>query len=262
MQTSTIRPGLLVSLKTSVSGNVAYRKQDIETDHVDADGARRAKWETERTVNDPAEFEEATKIRSKARSLIGGLCVASSFGLLCPLSRSAELSDAVREAQALASDFNARAKLTRVAVYVIAGQIAADDVEATKAINSEVRDLLDRMEAGVRNLDVEAIREAANRARSIGTMVSADASARLQKAIDTARSAARQIVKAGETAAAEVDARAIRAITESRVAFLDLDDANDVQTPSVTGRAIDFDAPSEPIQSAPMMAAPAMLDLF
>ncbi len=261
MQTSTIRPGLLVSLKTSVTGNVAYRKQDIEQDHVTADGARRAKWETERTVNDPAEFEEATKIRSKARSLIGGLCVASSFGLLCPLSDSAELGDKVKEAQALAADFNSRAKVTRVSVYVIAGQIAADDVEATKAINSEVRDLLDRMESGVRNLDVEAIREAANRAKSIGNMISPDASVRLLRAIETARSAARQIVKAGETAAAEVDMRAVRAITESRPAFLDLDDANDVQAPTVTGRAIDYDAPAPTQTAAPMMAAPA-LELF
>lgn len=261
MQTSTIRPGLLVSLKTSVSGNVAYRKQDIERDHVDETGARRAKWETERTVNDPAEFEEATKIRSKARSLIGGLCVASSFGLLCPLSRADELGAMVKEAQALAADFNSRARLTRVAVYVIAGQIAADDVEATKAINSEIRDLLDRMESGVRNLDVEAIRDAANRARSVGTMVSAAASERLQKAIDVARSAARRMVKAGETAAIEVDASVIRAITESRVAFLDLDDANDVAAPTVTGRALDFEAPSEPSMSAPVAAAPA-LELF
>lgn len=256
MQTSTIRPGLLVSLKTTVAGNVSYRKQDLERDHLTADGVRLARWETERTVMDPAEHEEAIKIRSKVRSLVTGLCAASSFGLLCPDDKASDLSAAVRQAQDMADDFNRRSTLTRVQVYVIAGRIAADDVEATRAINSEVRDLLDRMESGVRNLDVDAIRDAANKARAIGTMVSADASARLQKAIETARSAARQIVKAGETAAAEVDTRALRAITESRTAFLDLSDATEVAAPVVTGRALDFD--TMPAPTTVKVAAPQM----
>ncbi len=42
----------------------------------------------------------------------------------------------------LADEFNATARLTRLYVNVIAGRIAPDDVEAVKAINSEVRDLL------------------------------------------------------------------------------------------------------------------------
>jgi hypothetical protein len=249
MQTSTIRPGLLVSLKTSVSGNVTYRKQDIETDHLDTDGARKAKWETERTINDPVEYEEATKLRSKTRSLITAVCAASSFGLLCPQDRGEELAAAVREAQDLAADFNRRATQTRVQVYVIAGRIASDDVEASRAINSEMRDLLDRMEQGVRNLDVETIRDAANKAKQIGAMVSPEASERLQKAIETARSAARKIVKAGETAAAEVDLNALRAITQSRTAFLDLSDQGEIAAPVVTGRAIDME--SEPTELRP-----------
>lgn len=258
MQTSTIRPGLLVSLKTSIAGNVSYRTNDIERDHVDAEGARKAKWETERTIADPVEYEEAGKIRSKARSLIGAVCAHSTFGLLCPEVDADALAAAVREAQELAADFNARAKLTRVQVFVIAGKIAADDVQAAKAINSEVRDLLDRMERGLQAMDVETIREAANKAKQLAAMISPDASVRLQLAIDSARSAARRIVKAGEVAAQEVDKRAIRAITESRTAFLDLDDVQAVAAPTVTGRALDMDAGSMP---APVKAAPAAFEL-
>ncbi len=44
MQTSTLRPGLLVSLKTSVTGNVVYRRKDIEPDHRTKDGVQRARW--------------------------------------------------------------------------------------------------------------------------------------------------------------------------------------------------------------------------
>lgn len=90
-------------------------------------------------------------------------------------------------------------------------------------------------------MDVEAIRDAANRAKRLDAMVSPDASVRLQKAIDAARSAARQIVKAGETAAQEVDKRALRIISEGRTAFLDLDDAKEIAAPPVQGRAVDME---------------------
>lgn len=261
MQTTTIRPGLLVSLKTSVTGNVQYSKRDLEIDHTTDDGARKAKWETERTINDPAEFEEATKIRGKARSLISSVCAASAFGLLCPQDRGDELSKAIAEAQQIAREFNGRAQLTRVQVYVVAGKIAQDDVQATRAINSEITDLLSQMETGVRNLDVEAIREAANKAKSIAAMVTPDASVRLQMAIDSARSAARQIVKAGTAAALEVDQRAIRAITEGRTAFLDLDQAAEIASPVVTGRALDMEPTPTELRPDPTNLR-ITLDLF
>lgn len=260
MQTTTLRPGLLVSLNTSVRGNVEYYKRDLQIAHETSDGKVKASWETERTVNDPAEYEEATKIRGKARSLISSVCAASAFGLLCPQDRGDELAAAIVEAQRLARDFNARATLTRVAVYVVAGKIAQDDVQATRAINAEIADLLNRMEAGVRKMDVEAIREAASKAKSIGAMVTPEAAARLQVAIDSARSAARTIVKAGEAAALEIDQRAIRAITEGRTAFLDLDQGGEVAQPAVTGRALDMD-PTPQAMAAPAPTAPT-LDLF
>jgi hypothetical protein len=112
------------------------------------------------------------------------------------------------------------------------------------------------MAAGVQAFDVAQIRDAANRAKNLATMVTPDNSARLQKAIDAARSAARQLVKAGETAARELDTRALRAITEGRTAFLDLDGEQDVQAPTMTGRAIDMDA--EPQQQPAQVKATAL----
>jgi hypothetical protein len=241
-QSTTIRPGYLVSLKTSINGNVSYASRDIEREHIDRDGARRAKWETERTISDPKEFEKATKVKSKARSLISGICAKSAFGLLCPSATKDKLDAAIAEAQQLVAKFNEKASLTTVSVYVITGRIAQDDAEAVRAINSEMRDLLSKMEQGVRKLDVKAIRDAADAARSVGAMLTPDASARLQRAIDVARSAARKIVKAGETAATEVDRSVIRTIRASRTAFLDLDDAGEIAAPVTTGRAIDLES--------------------
>lgn len=255
LQSTTLRPGLLVSLKTTLTGNINYAKRTIEAEHVTATGAARAKWETERTISDPAEHENAEKARAKAGSLIRSVCARSAFGLLCAEQDADKLEDAIREARQIADDFNKTARLSHVAVYIICGRVAPDDVEAVRAINSEIRDLMSDMADGVRALDVEKIRDAANRAKNVGAMLPTETMARVQAAIDVARKAARQIVKAGEQAAIEVDEQVIRQITQARTAFLDLDDAREVETPTETGRALDL----EPIPAAieTMSAAPA-----
>jgi hypothetical protein len=245
MQTSTLRPGLLVSLKTTIAGNVQYQTKMLEEHHFTAEGAQKARWETERLVVDPVEHDAAKLARSSARNKIASICATSAFGLLCPESRESELEAAVAEARSIADGFNATAKWTRIGVYVMTGRIATDDAEAVRAINSEVSALLERMETGVKNLDAEAIRKAANAARSLGAMLSSAAVERVSIAIEAARGAARQIAKAGEQAAGAVDLAAIRKISEQRMAFLDFDDAADVGSPIAEGRAVEFEPSNE-----------------
>lgn len=247
--TTTLRPGLLVSLKTSVSGNVSYFKQEIEPDHLTRDGKRQARWETERVISDPKEHEAATRARGRALTAIRTVCSRSAFGLLCPEIDTERLEKAIAEARRIADEFNATARLTRVTVYVITGRIAPDDVEAVKAINSEIRELLEDMQRGLKNLDVETVREAANKARNIGAMLSPDAAARVNSAIEVARSAARRIVKAGDQAASEIDRATLRRIEEARTAFLDLDEGKAIAKPIVEGRALDL-APSRSVRKA------------
>lgn len=256
LDTSTLRPGLLVSLKTTVSGNVSYVRRTIEADHTTKEGKRKASWETERVITDPKENERAKIARQTARTLIGRVCATSAFGLLCPDDKVDQLRDAIRDARKVADDFNAKAKLSRLGVYVITGRIARDDVEAVKAIKSEVRDLLDQMRQGVKDCDVKSIREAANKARNLGAMLSPQAAARVQDAIDKARSAARAIVKAGETAAQEVDQQTIKSLQRARTSFLDLDDEKKVAAPKAEARAVDLD-PSDDNQKKPIRAKAA-----
>jgi transposase len=236
---ATLRPGLLVSLKTSVKGNVKYDKRDIANKST-ADGKEIAEWETKRTIADPAEFKAAAEARSKAGSIIRSVCVGSNFGLLCPEKDKDELDKALKEARKVVDAFNATATITHVSVYAMIGRVASDDVEAVRSINSEISDLLGKMEAGLKNLDVKAIRQAASDAKEVGQMLTPEAAARVQIAIDTARSSARKIVKAGEQAAQEIDTRAIRKVTEARTAFLDLDEAGTVAAPKQEARALDF----------------------
>lgn len=242
LDVSTLRPGFLVSLKTSVSGNVSYQKETIQAEHKVRSGAVKAKWQTERTIEDPEEHKKASQVRMKARQIVSSVCAVSAFGLLCPEASQTKLELAIKEARRVVEAFNRRAKLTRVGVYVISGKIARDDVEAVRAIKSEVRDLLNSMSEGVKTLDVEAVRSAANKARNIGSMLSPEAAEKIKGAIEAARGAARKIVKAGEAAAQEIDQEAVRSITQARTAFLDLeDDAAEIAHPTSEARAVDLE---------------------
>jgi hypothetical protein len=241
MRTNTLRPGLLVSLKTSVKENVRYEYTDIEPEHLTEEGQQLARWETSRSVADPTEHEAAKKVRSRICTVIRSTCVRSSFGLLCPEKSADDLDSALTEARRLAEEFNAVAKLTRVNVYVLVGRIVPDDLEALRAINSEARDLLTTMAEGIRTLDVTAVRDAADRARDIGRMLTPEAQARIGTAVEEARAAARKIVKAGEQAAKEIDEQSIRRITEARTAFLDTDPAAEIAAPVEEARALDLE---------------------
>ncbi len=245
LKTSTLRPGILVSLKTSISGNISYESRVIEPEHLTDAGAELARWETARTVADPAEMEAAKKARGDACTVIRKECVATAFGLLCPESRQDVLAAAIAEGRRLADEFNATSKLTNLGVYVLCGRVAQDDAEAVRSINSEVRDLLSAMESGVGNLDAGAVRAAASKAKSIGEMLSPGARQEVMDAVMIARAAARKITKAGEQAAQEIDREAIAKIASARTSFLDLEPAAEVAAPVVEeARELDL-APGE-----------------
>lgn len=250
-----LRPGILVSLRTSIRGNVSYKTFDLGTELVD--GVEVTKWDTERTTRDKEEQERAVKARSKARSILSSVCVHSDFGLLCLQSRRAELDAAIAEARKVANEFNLSAQVSRLSVNIVTGEIAPNDQLAIRGIKTELRELIEDMQEGMKNLDVKKIREAADKARMVGQMLTPDAQAQVQEAIDLARKTAREIKRAGESAAIEVDRAAIAKVAQARTAFLDLDDQGEIGTVESTGRAVDFEpAPVE------MKAAPAQSSMF
>lgn len=252
---STLRPGLLVNINTAIKGNVKYVKNVIESEHLTEAGEERATWETERTICDPKEYDAAVKVRSKARSIISSVCTASYFGMLCPEDKRAQLDIALAEANKLCDEFNKTATVTNVKFFAIAGRIAADDVEAVRAINSEVRYLIDEMQSGIEGLDVEVVRKAASRAKQLGNMLSPDAQARIESAVKAVREQAKKLVEAGEQAATAIDATTINKLAEARTAFLDLDPAAEVSVPvDTSGRALDL-APVEHAE-VPAVKAP------
>ena len=263
MRTSIIRPGLIVALRSTLRGGVSYTKTTLEAEHMEG-AAAVAKWETTRQIEDAQEHAAAVVARGAARSAITRVCCASSFGLLCPESKEAELSDAIDQARAIAAAHNAGARLTAVDLYVITGRVAQDDAEAARAIGAEVRELLAAMEAGITAADPDAIREAANKARALSGMLSDNAQRKVSAAIAEVRAIARQLVKqvgeSGEQAAALVQDLKLDALAAARFAVLDLDDqADDTERMAPVGRAVDFE-PERQMFAAPDVAP--TLDLF
>lgn len=259
---SVLKPGFLVSLKTSLRGGVSYSRVDLEREHDTNEGRRRARWETTKEIADPAEFEAATKARGAARAEVARVCCASAFGLLCPESDELQLQTAISEARAIVNAHNASARLSLVDVYVLVGRIAQDDAEAARAIASEVRSLIDAMQAGIRAADPESIREAASKARAIGGMLSAQVAGKVSAAVKEARSAAREIVRrvesSGEAAAAMVSDLKMEALEAARFAFLDLD-SGEVAASVVSAPAVELDEEDErrtqPESTAELQAA-------
>jgi hypothetical protein len=258
---STLRPGLLVNIKTSIKGNVSYLKTREGETTVYGDGSEVTDWETERTVKDAAEQKLATQVRSAARNLITRVCAASEFGLLCPEEKRENLNAAFSAARQLCADFNATSSVTSVKFNAIAGRIAPDDLEAVRAINSEVRDLIAEMQAGIDGLDSGRIQDAASRVKKIGNMLSTEAQARIEDAVKDVRAMARKMTEAGIQAATEVDAEVINKLAATRTAFLDLDDAVEVAAPADTsGRALDL-APHDEVIDAGFLAVVRDLEL-
>ena len=245
MKTSTIKPGVIVSLKTALSGGASYQRVDLDPDHATASGGRLARWETVREIADAQDYERAIEARSLARAAIIKVCCQSSFGLLCPTENEPALAAAITEANRIATEYNASSVNTRVHVYVLAGRVASDDVEAAKAISAEVRGLIETMQDGIKQADPETIREAANKARMIAGMLSDDVQTKVTEAVAEARKVAREIVKrvekAGEAAAVVVASCNMEKLDAARFAVLDLDAAQPVESMPVDGRAVDLD---------------------
>lgn len=255
LDSTTLLPGFLIGLKTSVTGNVKYNKQVIEAEHRIRSGAAKATWQTERTIADPEEHKKASQTRMKVRGIITTVCAKSAFGLLCPANQLDKLELAVREGQSVAATFNRTARLSHVSVYVMKGEIAQDDVEAARAIKSEVRELLKSMSEGVKNLDPAVIRKAANQARNLGSMLSPEAAEKVKGAMAVARKAARKITKAAEGAAVEIDREALQSIARARTAFLDINDdetlITTVEAPETEAREVDSDEEAVPEADTP-----------
>lgn len=141
----TLKPGILVSLKTAKRGGIEYKRKNLDADAESAaapacgecnspvDKVTKAdseieiyrctnkacaterpadaftkveKWETTKIVQDKKADAAATKARNRAGAAIRAVCAQSAFGLICPEHKEPKLNEAIAEARAIAAEFN------------------------------------------------------------------------------------------------------------------------------------------------------------
>ena len=248
MNATILRPGILLALKSSVHGGVRYQRTDLEQTETTA------RWETTRFTTDPDEHRRAEEARQQATALIRAACANTSFGLLCPPDREPSLDEAIAAARAIAQTHNDTSTHTYVALYLLKGRVSATDEEAVRSISNELASLLSLMNTAIDRLDVDAIRDAAQKARDTAKLLGDETSSLVTNAIQAARNAARQITrritKNGEAAAAVLASLRREAISSARFTFLDLatqPDSNESALPSIERqRFADLDLSTSP----------------
>lgn len=230
----TLKPGILVSLKTAKRGGIEYKRKNLDagaesaaapacaecnspvdkvtkadseieiyrcthcgTERLADTFTKVEKWETTKIVADKEADKAASKLRNRAGALVRGVCAQSAFGLICPEHKLPQLKEAVAEARALVAAFNdsQHGKIVQINLYVLMGRIASTDEEAVKAIRSELLELMDEMRDGIGAGDIESAREAASKALKMGDMLDAESNKKVAAAIAEVREIATAVVK-------------------------------------------------------------------
>lgn len=236
----TMKPGYLVSLKTTITGGIEYERVDIE--HEEDGTIKYDKWETTKTIRNVKEYEKAVALRASIIGKIRRPCIRTPFGLVCLVDREDELTKAIEESRRLVQNYNSTATESFIAVHVLKGAIAGTDKDAVEAIRSEMASMLKQMEGGIAKADAAYIRDAAKRARQMAAMLPDKDAKAIDEAVQVARDAARVITaridKIGEEA--EVVLREINAspISKARFAFLDFD-GKDEDSDSKPAKCVD-----------------------
>lgn len=227
-KTFTLRPGIMLGLKTSVRGGVSYKRVDLDAE----EGAE--KWETTKRVQDAAVHKAASKLRARCRQRIEQVCAKTSFALMCSNDNEAKLDVVLDDIRDKVREWNSTNPVTRVNIWCVKARIAESDEQAAKSIASDLTDLLDEMNRSITDLDPDAIRTAAKQARAMLSILSEQKQALANQAIEAARDAAsaiaKRVIKKGEDAAAVLQSLDTQAISAARVAFLDIEEAEAAAT--------------------------------
>jgi hypothetical protein len=221
--TMTLKPGLLVSLKTTMRGGVEYVREDISDKK---EGVTKVQeWKTVKRVANIKEYEAASKLRSKLGGLIRKVCVPSAFGLICPVSKEQELRDAIAEAKEAAARFNTKNATVSIGIYTLVGRIAETDQEAMRAIKDELKDMLAEMQRAIQGGAIEDAREAASKLLKMGMVLDEQTQGKVKRAVEEVRQIAKEAIKkvaeGGVTTAQAVANIKFTALEEARFAFLD-----------------------------------------
>ncbi len=235
-QPTPIRPGLLISLSTSVKprhADAIKSTRELIESRTLPDGSLYERWKKTKTILDPKEWKRAGQARLRVRALVKAACAQTAFGFICPAEEQEQLDANLRQADREVAEFNRTSQHYEVRWQYLAGEIKADDAEAVRAIREQVGGILEDLESATKAGDVESIRDLCGQAQQMERLLEQKSTARGQvgRAVEAGRKIARAVVKqvqkAGEKIEGVLTEEQRSPISLARFAFVqrvDLDD--------------------------------------
>ena len=220
-ETALLKPGRMVSLRSTVRGGVEYDREDLPTacDCALADGPRAEvrgpdhatscpmgegeavkAWKTVRRIKDPVEWKRAKAVRGRAVAKVWHACVFTEFGLVLPDDRRAKFEEILTEQRQLVHEHNKTTQHTHVTLRVLRSRLERDE-ETETSLAAEVDEVVEDMEACAAASDVDGARKTALKAQKLTAIFSSDVAARVMEKVKAARDAATAAAKAARDAA-------------------------------------------------------------
>jgi hypothetical protein len=190
---------LLVGGQISKPGDVRYERLDEDsTEKREGDIIKGERTRTtRRVIRDTEGHKAATELVGKLNNELRKICATSPFGRVCRVDREPALREFIKSARERALEHNQSVlgRFHRVEVNLLPGMITQDSERAARTLVKEMQGLFDEVQRGLDACDVEAIREAATRIKSLGTVFPASQQKALDAAVKGARRVARTLVR-------------------------------------------------------------------
>ncbi len=190
--TTDLRPCLLVNLDCSRRGGQHYTRANERVIPTE-DGSEKSEWETEKTIDNPDEFAEATSLQGKAKRAFAKLGRHTPGGIVVNRDKQDEVNALIEEWNASFDEFNTRATTTEVNFWVWVFDVTGENVSNLQVLIDQLADYLESLEQAVRGVEPAEIRDVLKRLGGFTDLLPETVGLSLTKAVASAKKRADNI---------------------------------------------------------------------
>jgi len=220
---AVLKSGWLVVADIHNHGCVSMKVSD-RNEVVDVDRVLTGDWHTNKRIANVDEHKAVAKAVFDAKNGVKSLGYSVYAGTYVPMSRGAELQEAISAARTIINLHNSTSKFTSISGGFITFLLAGDEGSAANAIISSAQQTLNKMADAIERADVKALRDTMRGAAGIESMFEASTAGKLSSAMQAAKKTARAITRASKKAGEELAAwdEKIAEVETARIAFAEI----------------------------------------
>jgi len=196
LETKDLKACYLIGYKVSVHGGIHYEHSGEEKSTNGT--AEFASWQTDKEVNDAAEYKRAQALRNKAKRYLNKLGVSNELGVVVPVENLQQIKDTYRSLSVEVDRFNVEAIFSSIRFRVLRFKIEGENEVALQDMLADMRSNLVDLKAAVKKADVKGIRDVIQRMKGMEMVLPDSAADFVQRAVDDARAQATEMRKALE----------------------------------------------------------------